>query len=421
MVAGKKLIVFIVLSVIHSNGLLYSQGAYINTQQGIFQLTGGPGNSSRVAIDNGCGVDNNILSLAMYKDTVYYNTWSGELKRFKMGVPGSCETLIDGGNSYNAMTIDKNGILYMATEELVRYDPYSKQLTNLGRMPFFSGGDMLFFNNKLLLAGYDPYDWSSGIFEIDINNFNNSKLYMSTPAYIGLLSYPVPCGKSRHFGLTSNNTGTTQFTELDLANKLIVGESCSMPLDILDAGSSTETGLDDAVRFNSVQITKLRQASTGYVQVAAFYTIPGTITYTLDNSITNTTGTFTNISVGQHHITAKAPGGLCSADTVIIVSNIAEATPAGYPDIFIPTAFSPNGDGKNDFFNFSFPADIKDMSLSIFNRTGNKVYEGRGNTISWDGNYNGVRQPVSVYVYTINYTDRNGNRKNLKGTLTLIR
>jgi hypothetical protein len=127
--ARRLYILFIVLCFISTAAV--GQSAYVNTQQGIFQLTGGAGSCQRVAVAGGCGAENNMLSIAIYKDTFYYNTWSGELRRFKIGVPGSCETLIPGGQVFNAMTVDKNGILYMANQNLFRYDPYNKQLTDL--------------------------------------------------------------------------------------------------------------------------------------------------------------------------------------------------------------------------------------------------------------------------------------------------
>ena len=79
-------------------------------------MTGGPGSCNRVQLTNECGPTNLLPSIAVYKDTLYYNTWSGQLKRFKIGVPGSCETLMEYGGLYNSMTVDKNGILYMASE-----------------------------------------------------------------------------------------------------------------------------------------------------------------------------------------------------------------------------------------------------------------------------------------------------------------
>ncbi|MEI9808847.1 MAG: hypothetical protein WDO16_13840 [Bacteroidota bacterium] len=84
---GKLLILLIVLFFTTGTIVVHGQSAYVNTQEGIFRLTGIPGSSERIMISNGCGTDNNILSTAIYKDTVYYNTWAGELKRFKAGVP----------------------------------------------------------------------------------------------------------------------------------------------------------------------------------------------------------------------------------------------------------------------------------------------------------------------------------------------
>jgi gliding motility-associated-like protein len=416
----KTILILITLLFITEGGLLYGQSAYVNTQSGIFQLTGGAGSCTRIAIDNGCGVDHNILSMAVYKDTLYYNTWGGELKRFKIGVSGSCETLIDGGFSYNAMTVDKNGIIYMANEELARYDPYTKELTNLGRMPFFSVGDLIFFKDKLLLAGYDPYDWSTGIFEINPVDLEASKLYMNTPEFIGLVSFPVSCGNNRYFGLSDNGVNTTQLTELDLANKRVISETGSIPDEILDAASSTETGLDAKVVITYLQVARSGQSATSSVQASAVYPEPGTITYTLDNNTTAANGFFPNVAPGQHRITATGPGGMCFADTLFMVQGVPENIPPVRNEVLIPNAFTPNNDGKNDLFTASFPSGFKNITLQIFNRNGNKVYEGRGNSISWDGTHKGIKQPVAVYVYSMIYTDQGGNQKNIKGTLTLI-
>ncbi len=496
MVARKLFILFTVLFFTGSAGLVYSQ-AYVNTQQGIYQLTGSAGNCDRVLLNNGCGIDNNILSIAVYKDTVYYNTWLGELKRFKIGASGSCETLLHENVVYNSMTVDKNGNIYMAGYKLMRYDPHTRQLTDLGSLPFYSAGDLVFFNDKLLLAGYDPYDWSTGIYEIDISNPASSKLFMSTPPFIGLLSFPVPCGKSRYFGLSSNNTGSTQLIELDIVNKTVIGEACSMPLDILDAASSTETGMDAKVSIAGLQINKSCQSETGSVQINALYPGNGHISYTLDNSKTSTSGLFTNIAAGLHSLKAIAPGGVCSIDTSFtiypaykLVTSIVKTSPdncsnapgsisilassangplsftllnsnasqptgnftdlrgglynfriadaagcirdtsvalaenipiGGCSDIFIPNAFTPNGDGKNDRFIVSLSSAFKDVTLRVFNRWGSIVYEGKGNSITWDGSFRSIQQPAGIYVYNLMYTDGASIRKNLKGTITLIR
>ena len=497
MMVGKSFILFIILLFAGSAGVALGQSAYVNTQNGIFQLTGGPGNCTRVLVPNGCNAENNMLSIAIYKDTFYYNTWSGQLKRFKIGVPGSCETLIDGGVACNAMTVDKNGMLYMANQNLFKYNPYTNQLCNLGPMPFGSMGDLAFYKDKLLLAGYDPSDWSTGIYEINTTDPSASELYMSTPPFFGLISFPVPCGNSRYFGLSSNNTSNTQLIELDLVNKTVIGNTCTMQLDILDAASSTETGLDSKVAIAGLQINKSCQSATGLVQINAVYPGAGNITYTLDNTITNTTGLFSSVTAGQHSIKAASPNGMCSSDTSFsikpaysLIAGVTKTNPdncaniagnititssfvngpvtytllntgisqpsgnfgnlrgglynfrianaagcttdtsialsensplGGCNDIFIPTAFTPNNDGKNDLFNIHLPSSFKNITLQVFNRWGNIVCQGKGNTISWDGSCKGAQQPVGIYIYTLNYIDQGRIQKTLKGTLTLLR
>ena len=72
--------------------------------------------------------------------------------------------------------------------------------------------------------------------------------------------------------------------------------------------------------------------------------------------------------------------------------------PAG-PLYELPNAFSPDGDGNNDVFRPLFPegAPIEVLSLQIFSRWGELVYEGAGADAAWDGRYKG--QPAAADVY----------------------
>jgi gliding motility-associated-like protein len=414
----KKWIILFSLFFTGSAGKAFTQVVYVNTISGIFQLTGGVGSTERVLISNGCGIDNTLLSIAVYKDTIYYNTWGGDLKRFKIGSPGTCETLISGGPFYNSMTVDKNGIIYMANEDLIRFDPYKKQLTHLGVMPFNSGGDMIFFKDKLLLAGWDPYDWSTGIYELNINDLSKSCLYMNTPDFIGLLAYPSACGRNRYFGLSVDNAQGTQVTELDLVNKKIEGSSYSIPEDMLDAASNAEMGLEDGIEITAITRTISDNCSNnnGSISITAS-SINAPISYTLLNTgMVQKTGTFTNLRGGLYNFRITNSKG-CAKDTSIA---LAENIPPGCNDIFIPNAFTPNNDGINDLFKVSFQSSM-DVKLEIFNRWGTEVYSGKGSQIAWDGSFRGTQQPVGVYIYIINYTGQSGTNKTLKGTLTLLR
>jgi gliding motility-associated-like protein len=90
----------------------------------------------------------------------------------------------------------------------------------------------------------------------------------------------------------------------------------------------------------------------------------------------------------------------------------------------IPNSFSPGGDGLNDYFlpRELLSSGLKTFKMNIYNRWGENIFsttsiDGRG----WDGKYNGVPQPLGVYVYVIEVEFVNNVRKNYSGNVTLIR
>ena len=91
---------------------------------------------------------------------------------------------------------------------------------------------------------------------------------------------------------------------------------------------------------------------------------------------------------------------------------------------FIPDAFSPNGDGLNDFFQV-FAQDISEMELKIFNRWGSLVYQSTNLEETWDGTYNGQLMEVGVYMYELIYKgfriDGSTFMDNEYGTVTIVR
>lgn len=90
--------------------------------------------------------------------------------------------------------------------------------------------------------------------------------------------------------------------------------------------------------------------------------------------------------------------------------------------VYIPNAFTPNGDGKNDTFGPLSINPIKSTNLNIYNRFGGIVFSSKERNYKWDGTFKGISQPVGVYVYTLTYTNGYGcETKQKRGTVKLIR
>ncbi len=100
----------------------------------------------------------------------------------------------------------------------------------------------------------------------------------------------------------------------------------------------------------------------------------------------------------------------------IIVQDIT----CGEPNLFLPNAFSPNGDGENDVL-YVRGRNIEKMTLRIFDRWGEKVFESHDPDNGWDGRYEGKLLDPDVYAYYLEITCTGGKEFFEKGNITLLR
>jgi len=87
---------------------------------------------------------------------------------------------------------------------------------------------------------------------------------------------------------------------------------------------------------------------------------------------------------------------------------------------FLPNAFSPNGDGQNDYLTiFSSGHDFE--FIRIYNRWGNKVFESKSLQNKWDGKFKGKDASADAYFWVARYRDKARNRITKKGTVIIVR
>lgn len=106
-------------------------------------------------------------------------------------------------------------------------------------------------------------------------------------------------------------------------------------------------------------------------------------------------------------------------------SNVRTVEPI--PTLFVPSAFSPNGNGVNDHFFFRSVALLPDsispdhFEMQIFNRWGERVFYTNNQEEGWDGSFKGVACEQGTYVYVISAEALNGSKVHRKGNITLLR
>lgn len=89
-------------------------------------------------------------------------------------------------------------------------------------------------------------------------------------------------------------------------------------------------------------------------------------------------------------------------------------------EFFIPSAFTPNGDGLNDLFYVKANFEPRNFEMTIINRNGERLFHTRDMNIGWDGMQRGNILPFGMYVYIIKYKDSKGNEQQKQGQILLI-
>ena len=92
--------------------------------------------------------------------------------------------------------------------------------------------------------------------------------------------------------------------------------------------------------------------------------------------------------------------------------------PSSESRLYLPDAFSPNGDGNNDVFNIQ-AFNLTEYSFSVFNRWGERVYQTTNFEEDWDGKVKGEVVKAGVYVYVLNAEGADGQVYKKKGTITI--
>lgn len=132
--------------------------------------------------------------------------------------------------------------------------------------------------------------------------------------------------------------------------------------------------------------------------------------------IPNPIGTYTAAtdSVRYKMVTRDAAG---CADSAFVTVRVFKTNPT----VFVPSAFTPNNDGRNDVIRPISVGIQRIRNFSIYNRWGQRVFSTNEDRRGWDGTIGGVPQGSGVYVWMLQADDYLGNAIFLKGTVTLIR
>lgn len=143
-------------------------------------------------------------------------------------------------------------------------------------------------------------------------------------------------------------------------------------------------------------------------------TSAGTYTWSPPEYINNVTAKEPVVSPPrdmEYILTATSPAG-CNTDRDTVQIFV-------FNDVYIPAAFTPDGDGRNDTWNIKALSAFPEFELYVYNRTGKIVYQSRRAFVPWDGYYKGTPLDPGNYVYFIKLND--SKKRMLKGNVIILR
>lgn len=210
--------------------------------------------------------------------------------------------------------------------------------------------------------------------------------------------YPAAGTYSISLTATSNQGCVTQLVMPDLITVH------PLPSALFSVDPTTASALDPTFRFTDL--------STGAVEWRWWFGDGNTLgnltpspTYTYPSAIDTGTYTVRLLVTNQFGCTDTISG------KVVITPHVS---------IYIPNAFTPNSDARNNRFT-AYGENIIEFRMLIFDRWGEQIFQTADMSEGWDGSYKGAQVESGMYVYRIDWVDINGDTGQRTGHMMLVR
>ncbi|MBK8486213.1 MAG: gliding motility-associated C-terminal domain-containing protein [Bacteroidetes bacterium] len=326
-----------------------------------------------VQIESSCGTLSDTAEIIFVVDTV--NTTNTDIHICFTELPYTIEAF-GGYDIYNWNTgettseieIDEAGTYYLSayTECSHFIDSFVVDVTEPINIGLDLGPDTLICAATWSLtltapAGYDSYDWNTGE--------TTNSIVVSTPGNYSVIVY-TECEVF--------NDAITITTDPNFGATINLGEDLEL---------CPPAGISNFILVATEDLPNYNW-NTG-----------------------ETTQTITVNQAGNYTVTSTLPCSIISDDVTVTLCN----------EIYVPNAFTPNGDGINDLFEIIIVDPSRILSFTIYNRWGELVFDGGAGAYQWNGKYNNEEAEMGMYAYIIVYSDANGENAILQGDVTLVR
>ncbi len=272
---------------------------------------------------------------------------------------------------------------------------------------------------------------NAGCYQVDsvVVNFISSAILLSGTDSICI-------GETAQLLATNSSTSFT-FTYDWAPDSLIVSGGAASQVTVQPTVSQyiyvTASASNGCVVTDSIFVAVGTLPSGSVIASASEYNVPVGTTVTLSGqpsglvsyewlpptAVSNPSMQSTTANILQNTLfTLTVSDGVCEKSDTVLVKVFTSI--CGEPFIFVPNAFSPNGDNENDVL-FVRGQLIEGMLFRVFDRWGEMVFESTDRTIGWDGTFRGKQLDPDVYDYYLKAVCIDGAESIIKGNITLMR
>jgi gliding motility-associated-like protein len=227
----------------------------------------------------------------------------------------------------------------------------------------------------------------------------------------GNYSYIWSNGATGNFvtGLSSGNYVVTATDQNGCASSIQVAVLSKLPSGV--SITANDTCLENSILFSILTGATISSVTWNFDDSASG----------ANNTSTSLTPSHTFSATGTYKISSVVNFS-CGTDTLFKSLPITNCDSiAKECKLFVPNAFSPDGDGINDKFYPLTSCTFEQYEFLIFNRWGELIFKTTIQTDQWDGKYKGSDCSSGVYVYKITYKFPSKQTKSVKGKIALLR
>jgi len=324
--------------------------------------------------------------------------------------------------------------------EVINSVPVSSVVINVGPNVAICGGA----TTTLSATGGGTYSWSPAA-TLSSSTLANP---LVTPTGAGITSYtvvvtnngctgtavttvtvnpnptPVISGKNsicfpENTTLTANGGGSYLWSNGETTAAITVSPTSSMSYSVTVTKSGCAGNTLDSVTVNTSPVTVAGVEQHIYLGQSVMLSGSGIGNYSWSPSAglscaTCPNPTATPPQTTTYSLTITNASGCMDMDSVKVIVD------ADCGALFVPDAFSPNGDNFNDVFYARNPC-IQEMSFNVYDRWGNKVFNSVDPQKGWDGTFKGKKMDSGVFIYYLSAKLYDGQQVTKKGNVTLMR